>query len=286
MVRTVIGHNHLQASRVKLDAWMRVDEVWKEWAVVMWLSVVFKPSRKLIIGTCIKRSFAHLEWLSIFTLMRSDFANHLIKLKVLYLLDIEVEITLGVILLEDITELHRILSFLECSFVVANLLTSLATDVGSILWLRQFESLVVVRAYAILIRPKHPDEGSVASLLPLWLPAAVINLDHDFVVNPLADVFRCSFSELLDEVVLALLLIIDGCFLKMVNHPFIVGGSHFDFSLDDLYDLLFSHLIVLLFEAPVLLGSVLSLVVHWVKVAHIKVWDHILRVSRDQLLVL
>ena len=200
----------------------------------MWLSAVFKPCWEFIIWIWIYIGFAHLQWLSILTLMRPDFANQFIKLKVLYFLDIEIEIALGVILLEDIAELHRILSFLESSFVVADLLTSLTTDIGSILWLCQFESLVVVRAYAILIRPEHPNEGSVASLLPLWFPTAVINLDHDLVVNPLANVLRCSFSELLDEVVLALLLIIDGCFLKMVNHPFVVGGSHLDISLDDL----------------------------------------------------
>lgn len=72
----------------------------------------------------------------------------------------------------------------------------------------------------------------------------------------------------------------------MVNHPFIVGGSHRDIGLDDLFDLLLGYLIVLFFEAPILFGGVLSLVIHWVKVAHIPVWDHSFRVFRTQLLVL
>ena len=72
----------------------------------------------------------------------------------------------------------------------------------------------------------------------------------------------------------------------MVNHPFVVGGSHLDISLDDLYDLLLGYLIVLFLEAPVLFCGVLGLVIHWVKVADIPVWDHSLRVFRAQLLVL
>lgn len=135
MVQPVIRHNHLQASRVKLYVWLIVHEVGKERAVVVWFSAVFKPSRKLKIWTLIYSGFAHLHWLSIWTLMRSDFANQLIKLKVLYLFDIEIKIALGVILLQDITELHCILSFLKSSFVVTDLLTSLTTNVGSILWL-------------------------------------------------------------------------------------------------------------------------------------------------------
>jgi hypothetical protein len=51
MVRPVIRHNHLQASRVKLYVWLIVDEVQKKRAVIMWLSTVFKPSRELIIWT-------------------------------------------------------------------------------------------------------------------------------------------------------------------------------------------------------------------------------------------
>jgi hypothetical protein len=286
MVRPVIRHNHLQASRVKLYVWLIVDEVQKKRAVIMWLSTVFKPSRELIIWTWVYSGFAHFLRFSIWTFMRPDFSNQLIKLEVLYLFDIEIEIALGVILLEDFTKLHCILSFLKSSFIVADLLSSLTTNVGSILWLCQFESLVVVRANAILIRPEHPNEGSIASFLPLWFPTAVINLDHDLIVNPLADVLRRSFSELLDEIVLALLLIIDCCFLKMVNHPFIVGRSHWDVSLDDLFDLLLGYLIVLFLEAPVFFGGVLSLVIYWVKVAHIPVWDHCLRVFRTELLVL
>jgi hypothetical protein len=72
----------------------------------------------------------------------------------------------------------------------------------------------------------------------------------------------------------------------MVNHPFIVGRSHWDVSLDDLFDLLLGYLIVLFLEAPVFFGGVLSLVIYWVKVAHIPVWDHCLRVFRTELLVL
>ena len=72
----------------------------------------------------------------------------------------------------------------------------------------------------------------------------------------------------------------------MVNHPFIVRWSHWDVSFNDLHYFLLGHLIVLFLEAPVLLGGVLSLVVHWVKVAHIPVWDHGPRVFRTQLLVL
>lgn len=126
------------------------------------------------------------------------------------------------ILLKEIAKLDSIISLLEGSFVVADLLTSLATDIWSVLWLSELESLVVVRSYAILIGPEHPNEGPVAPLFPLGFPAVVIDLDHDLVIDSLADVLRCPFSEFLDKVVFALLLIINCCFLKMINDPLVV----------------------------------------------------------------
>jgi hypothetical protein len=130
--------------------------------------------------------------------------------------------------LQKFTQLNGIVSFLKGSFVVANLLSSLSSNVRTILGLRQLEGLVVIWAYTVLVRPKHSDEGPVASLFSLGFPAVVINLDHDFVLYPLADIQRCPFSEFLNKIFFALLLIVDSCFFKMVDDPLIVRRSYLD----------------------------------------------------------
>jgi hypothetical protein len=127
-----------------------------------------------------------------------------------------------VILLEEITQLDCIVPLLESTLVVANLLSGLSSHIWTILGLSKLESLVVVWAHTILVRPKHSDERSIAPLLPLVFPAEVVYLYHDFFVHSLVDVFWSSLSELLYQIVLALLLVIDGCLLEMVDNPLVV----------------------------------------------------------------
>ena len=102
----------------------------------------------------------------------------------------------------------------------------------------------------------------------------VIDLDHDLVVYPFIHIFRCPLSEFLNQVVLALLLVIDSRFLEMINYPFVIGRSHLNVSLDDLLYFFFRHLVVLLLKAPVLLGGVLYFVIDRVEVANIVIRDY------------
>lgn len=187
--------------------------------------------------------------------------------------------------LQKFAQLHSIISLLECSFVVADLLSSLTSHVGSVFGLRDLESLEVIRAYAILVGPKHSDERSVATLFSLVFPAVVIDLDHNLVLDPLADLDWSSFSELLNEVLLALLLIVDSSLLEMVNYPLIVRGGHLDVMRDQLLYLLFCYLVVLVLETPVLFGCVLNLLVHGIEVPNIAIGHNGFKVSGAQLLV-
>ena len=173
------------------------------------------------------------------------------------------------ILLEEIAQLYCVLSFLESTLVVADLLSGLSSDVRTILGLSELEGLVVVWAYTILVRPKHPDERSIASLLSLVFPAEVVNLNHDFLLYSLVDVLGNSFSELINKILLALLLIIDGGLLKIIDNPLVIRWSDLDIELDEFLDLLLGDLIVLVLEAPVFLGCVLLFAVYWVKVPHV-----------------
>ena len=147
--------------------------------------------------------------------------------------------------LQKFAQLHCVISFLECSLVVADLLSSLTSDVGSVLGLRDLERLEVVWAYAILVRPKHSDERSVTTLFPLTFPAVVVDLDHNLILDPLAYFDWSSFSELLNEVLLALLLVVDSSLFKMINYPLVIRWCHLDVVSDQFLYLLFCYLVVL-----------------------------------------
>jgi hypothetical protein len=165
---------------------------------------------------------AHGSCVSIRILIRSNLSQQFIEFHVFNFLDVKIQIDLSMIRLQKFAQLHSIIPLLECTFVVANLLSSLTSHVGSILGLRYLESLEVVWTNAILVRPKHSDERSVASLLPLVFPAVVVDLDHHLVFDPLADLEWSPFSELLNEVLLALLLVVDSSLLEMVYYPLVV----------------------------------------------------------------
>ena len=100
--------------------------------------------------------------------------------------------------LQKFAQLHSVISLLESSLIVTDLLSSLTSHIGSVLGLRELERLKVVWAYAILVRPKHSDERSVATLFSLVFPAVVVDLDHNLILDPLADFDLSSFSELLN----------------------------------------------------------------------------------------
>jgi hypothetical protein len=187
--------------------------------------------------------------------------------------------------LQKFAQLHSIISFLKCSLVVAYLLSSLTSHVGSVLGLRDLERLEVVWPYAILVRPKHSDERSVATLFPLVFPAVVVDLDHHLILDPLVDFDWSSFSELLNEVLFALLLIVDSCLLEMVNYPLVVRGGYLNVVSDQLLYLFFRYLVILVFEAPILFSSVLDIVVDGVKVPNVAIWHNGLEISGAQLLV-
>jgi hypothetical protein len=116
-------------------------------------------------------------------------------------------------LVDDLTKLDSVGTLLEGALVVADLLSSVASHVGPRLWLRDLERLIVVWAYRLLVVPEVSDEGPIASVFPLTLPAVVIDLYHDLVLNPGADIWRGQLSELLDEVLFALELVVDGYLL-------------------------------------------------------------------------
>lgn len=66
----------------------------------MRLSIVLKPSWKLQIWIIIYSCLSHLGDLSILAFVGAQLSDHLIKLHILDLFDIEVQVALGVILLE------------------------------------------------------------------------------------------------------------------------------------------------------------------------------------------
>ena len=132
------------------------------------------------------------------------------------------------ILLEELTELDCVEPLLEGTLVVANLLSGLSSHVWTVLRLRELKCLVVVRTDRILVRPKHSDERSIASLFSLGFPAVIVDLDHNFVFHSSAHVRLRSFTEFFNKVLLALLLVIYCCLLEMVYNPLVIRWCHLD----------------------------------------------------------
>ena len=73
----------------------------------------------------------------------------------------------------------------------------------------------------------------------------IVDLDHNIVLDPCADIWRCSFPELLDEILLALLLIVDGSLLEVVDDPLVIVGGHLNVELLKLLNLLLGNLVEL-----------------------------------------
>jgi hypothetical protein len=113
----------------------------------------------------------------------------------------------------------------------------------------------------------------------------VVDLYHHLVLDPLADFDWSSFSKLLNEVLLALLLIVYSSLLEVVNYPLVVRRGHLNVVSDQLLDLFFRYLVVLVFEAPILFGSVLDIIIDWVEVPYVAIWHYGFEIPSAQLVV-
>ena len=106
---------------------------------------------------------------------RGRFTDDLIELKILQVFHVKEEIDSCVMPDELIAELHWDLALLVSSFVLADFILDRLSHIRLVLRVWDFESLIIVRAYAILIAPEHSDKWAVAPLFSLVLPALVID---------------------------------------------------------------------------------------------------------------
>ena len=93
------------------------------------------------------------DWsgVSIRILQSWSFPDQPVKFQVVSVLDIEVQVDLGVLGLEELAELYRVDSLLEGTLVVVDLLTSLASHVRAVVHLAPLECLVVIGANTVLV---------------------------------------------------------------------------------------------------------------------------------------
>ena len=103
------------------------------------------------------------------------FTDDLIELKILQVFHVKEKIDSCVMPDELIAELHGDLALLVSSFVLADFILDRLSHIRLVLRVWDFESLIIVRAYAILVAPEHSDKWPVAPLLSLVLPALVID---------------------------------------------------------------------------------------------------------------
>ena len=89
---------------------------------------------------------------------------------------------------------------------------------------------------------------------------------------------RASLPELLYELVNALLLIVNGSLFEVIYDPLIIVRGNLDLVVNELLNFLLVDLVVFLFKRPVLFCRVLNLIVYFVKVSDVVVWNNALRV--------
>jgi hypothetical protein len=183
---------------------------------------------------------------------------------------------------ELIAKFDSYLPFLVSTFVLTYLVFDAFSHVGLVLRIWDFESLVIVRAYSILIAPKHSDERSITSFFSLVLPALIINMIHYFRLNSFQMRHWSSFQKLINQVFYTLLPVIDSCFFEVIYDPFIVRRRYFNLVLDQFLNLFFIDFINPFFERPILLWNILNLIIHRVEMPYVVVWNHLLWVSMMQ----
>ena len=178
-----------------------------------------------------------------------------------------------------VTKLHSYLPLLVSSFVFTNFVLNRFSHVRFVLGLLHLKCSVVIWAYFILVPPKHSDEWSITPILSLVFPA-LPDLFQDTSLN-IFEMYWASLPELLNELVNALLLIVNGGLFKVIYDPLIIVWWNLNLVIDELFNFLLVDLVVLLFERPVLFCRVLYLIVYFVKVSDVVVWNNAFRVAME-----
>lgn len=142
-------------------------------------------------------------------------------------------------------------------------------DLSSLDFLR-LESLVVVRSVGILVAPELTNEGAVAAVLPLALPADVVDQDHHLVCHSSLHVLRSALSEVPNQGGFVLVVVVNGSLFEAVDDPLVVCGRDVDAVLPELLNLFFGNFVILHRKGPELLLRVLCLSVHLLLVVHIE----------------
>lgn len=167
---------------------------------------------------------------------------------------------------DSITKSNSVVSFDKTSVIVFDPCISFLSTPSIVLLVISLdldEGLEVVRALLILVHPKHTNKTAVLSILSLILPAAIEDLLHGFIGDSRLKLFLVSVdpSELVHEVLLALLTIVDCNLLPEVNDQLSIFRKNFDLMLLQEVNHFLGDLIERFLHGPVLLISLLILLI-------------------------
>lgn len=173
-----------------------------------------------------------------------------------------------------VAEINGIFSFDKASIIIAQLLADVVSSrVYFCLFLLDLKSNVIILSYAVLVSPKLSDKGPILSLLSLTFPAMIVHKAHCLVSDSFWDFSSRSLSETFNQILFALLVVVDGSLLKDINDRFIVSWRDVDIMLLQLLFLFLRDLIDLLRKWPAFFCSVLFFFKHRFCVFHIVIWN-------------